>query len=174
MCTVHILSPDGEASRLTNLVGALALALSDRLQAQTNSDSAALITLLDRGALTVDFLRRVVGLSHSATVRLVDRLSARRFVERGPGRDGRSIAVRLTPRGRRVATRLRQEREHALATSLATLDAGERAHLGSLIEKVLAGLTTDRWQARHICRLCDHGLCQDARGCPVDQAATGA
>lgn len=174
MCSVHILPSGGEALRLTNLVGALALALSDRLDVQTNSDSAALITLLERGALTVEFLRRVVGLSHSATVRLVDRLSAQRFVERGPGRDGRSIAVRLTPRGRRVASRLRQEREHALAAALATLDAEERTHFGSLVEKVLAGLTTDRWQARHICRLCDHGLCQGARGCPVDQAATGA
>jgi hypothetical protein len=37
--------------------------------------SAALITLLERGALTIEWLRRNVGLSRSAAVRLVDRLA---------------------------------------------------------------------------------------------------
>ncbi|MFZ0380668.1 MAG: hypothetical protein WAL38_22770 [Solirubrobacteraceae bacterium] len=37
--------------------------------------SPALITLLERGALTIEWPRRIVGLCRSAVVRLVDRLA---------------------------------------------------------------------------------------------------
>jgi MarR family transcriptional regulator, negative regulator of the multidrug operon emrRAB len=160
-----------EERRSTNLAGALAIALSDGLREHMDSDSAALVTLYERGPLTVEFLRRVIGLSHSATVRLVDRLSADGLLERGEGPDARSISVRLTTRGRRRAAGLRQRREELLTDALSALDERERLELGQLAEKVLAGITTSRWDARFTCRLCDHGVCQADVGCPVDQAA---
>lgn len=160
-----------EERRAANLTAALAVALVDGLREQMDSDSAALITLNERGGLTVEFLRRVVGLSHSATVRLVDRLSDDGLLERGQGPDARSISVRLTARGRRRAARLRRCREEVLTNAFAALDERERLRFGELAEKVLATMTTSRWQARVTCRLCDHGVCQTEVGCPVDQAA---
>jgi DNA-binding MarR family transcriptional regulator len=156
--------------RSANLIAALAVAVSDGLRGQLDSESAALITLYERGGLTIEFLRRVIGLSHSATVRLVDRLSDDGSVERGRGLDARSISVRLTARGRRRAARLRRGREQVLIGALAGLDERERLRLGELAEKVLSTMTDSRWQARFTCRLCDQGVCQTGPGCPVDRA----
>lgn len=157
--------------RIANLLGALTVGLGDRLSANGSSDSAATVTLSERGPLTIEFLRRVIGLSHSATVRLVDRLVEARIVERGVGPDGRSISVRLTPRGRRRAAALRAEREQVLVGALASLNERERAVLEKLAEKLLAGLTTSRRQARYTCRLCNHAACAGRGDCPVDLAA---
>src|SRR3954454_10801033 len=93
-------------ARTANVLGALSFAIVDevdgRLRARSgygSSSSAALVTLRERGALTVERLRRIVGLTHSATVRLVDRLEGDGLVRRRPGPDGRSVSVRLTRRG---------------------------------------------------------------------------
>jgi len=153
-----------------NVTGALAVAVADRLYA--DSDTAALITLLERGALTIDWLRRIVGLSHSAAVRLVDRLAGEDLVSRRAGPDRRSVSIALTPRGRRAATRLRTERETLLVNLLAPLDGEERRTLLALADKLLSGVVSGRWEARLICRLCDHGICASAGGCPVDRAAS--
>jgi DNA-binding MarR family transcriptional regulator len=153
-----------------NVTGALAVAIADRLRG--DSDAAALITLLERGGLSIEWLRRIVGLSHSAAVRLVDRLSGDGLVHRRPGADGRSVSIRLTASGRRAAERLRRERQDALVNLLAPLEPEERGALLAIAEKVLAGAVGGRWEARLICRLCDHGACTAAGGCPVDRAAT--
>src|SRR6266542_2469726 len=72
-CNMHYLR-----GRQTNLLGALALALVDRLNealvqgANRNlSSAAALVFIHGRPGETIDFLARVLGLSHSATVRVV-------------------------------------------------------------------------------------------------------
>lgn len=153
-----------------NVTGALAVAITDRLRGER--DAAALVTLLERGALTIEWLRRIVGLSHSAAVRLVDRLVGEELVRRRSGPDRRSVRVALTPRGRRTATRLRKEREAFLVGLLAPLDPGERRALLALTEKLFGGVVSGRWEARLICRLCDHGACAAGGRCPVDRAAS--
>lgn len=168
---MHVFEDNRSTDRaVANVTGALAVAVADRLYA--DSRAAALITLLERGALTIEWLRRIVGLSHSAAVRLVDRLAGEQLVERRAGPDRRSVSIALTPRGRRAATRLRRQRETLLVGLLAPLDAEERRTLLALAEKLLGGIVTGRWEARLICRLCDHGACTDAGACPVDRAAS--
>ena len=88
---------DGTANRL----GALALAVGDRMQEAAagqagHSDSAAaalsaLVHILDRPS--VDLLRRLLGLTSSGTVRLLDRLQQHGYIKRVPGRDGRETAI---------------------------------------------------------------------------------
>lgn len=154
---------------------AIADEVDDRLRASSGygpSSAAALVTLRERGALTVERLRRIVGVTHSATVRLIDRLEAEGLVGREPGPDGRSVCVRLTRRGAKVADRLWRERDDVLMGVLAALTAREQAQLTRLSETLLAALTSSREQARLICRLCDHGVCQGGGFCPVDRAAT--
>lgn len=109
--------------RLANVLGAFALALTDELDAATartvgqgGSGAAALISLSDLLAgRSVDELRRAVGLTHSGGVRAVDRLIGAGLAERRPGRDGRSVAVALTPEGQQAAGRAKQARREAVA-----------------------------------------------------------
>src|SRR4249919_3651913 len=94
-----------------NVLGALALNVGARVQdvaertAALGASAPAALVALD-GQLTgepIDALRRVLGLTHSGTVRLVDRLAAAGLVERRAAtRDGRAVALGLTPAGRRV------------------------------------------------------------------------
>jgi len=164
ICTLHMLE-----RRVVNLFGALAVAVGDRLA--LDSDSAALVTLDERGDLTIESLRQIIDLSHSASVRLVDRLAATDLVARAAGPDDRSVSVRLTRAGRTVARRLRRERGRNLAEVLEVLDDDERQTLDCIVAKLLAGLTTSRRDARVTCRFCDHAVCAEG-GCPVDLAAT--
>jgi DNA-binding MarR family transcriptional regulator len=173
----------GEGAREANLLGAVSLAVSDRLRAATEegasqggSAPAALVSLagyLDGSP--IDAVRGPLGLTHSATVRLVDRLVAAGLARRREGPDRRSVAVELTPAGHRAAAEAARAREEALEEALADLDDGERAELARLHGKVLGTLTDGRAAAGHICRLCDSHACGHWEGrCPVTQAADAA
>jgi MarR family transcriptional repressor of emrRAB len=167
------------SARQANLLGTLTLAVTGRVEVAVEAASphgpsspAALCALEGYlGGESIDALARVLGLTHSGAVRLVDRLAAAGLLERRGGADGRSVAVTLTAAGRRAAMEIRAARESALADVLAALDAGERRALTELNEKLLAGLTSDRASARRMCRLCDGDACGHERGtCPVTEA----
>jgi MarR family transcriptional regulator, negative regulator of the multidrug operon emrRAB len=167
-------------TRLANLVGAIALAVDDAVAVALagtgvgGTDAAALATLetySDR-VMTIERLRQVLGLSHPAGVRLVDRLCERQLARREVGRDKRERAVRLTPVGRRLSARIARERLDVLEEMLADLTRQERLQLERTLEKLLRHATASRTQARRICRFCDHQLCSANHWCPVDVAAT--
>jgi DNA-binding MarR family transcriptional regulator len=166
-----------------NVFGAVVLAVADRVQAAAASAggrgvsaAAALVALHGHSAgASIDVLRRIVGLTHSGAVRLVDKLAADGLVERRPGADGRAVAIWLTPAGRRVARRILAQREAALETALAGLPAGDRAALVRAAERMLPQLVDSPDAERRICRLCDTDTCGRPRGrCPVQHAAPGA
>lgn len=170
-------------TRDANLLGAVSLAVLDRMSAATRAASghrgsapaalAALSTYLEGSS--IDALARALGLTHSAAVRLVDRLEAEGLVRRERGEDGRSVAVALTVAGRAAGGDVLREREQALNATLSVLSEAERAELARLHEKLLGGLTTGRAAARTICRLCDPDACGHYRGtCPVTLAADRA
>jgi DNA-binding MarR family transcriptional regulator len=173
----------GDRARQANLLGALVLTVADRLRVATEhragqggSAPAALVSLagyLDGGP--IDSLRDPLGLTHSAVVRLVDRLSAAGLAVRREGPDRRSVGVTLTPEGSRAAAAALEARQDALETALAALDQGERAELARLHEKMLTALTDSRATAGHICRLCDAEACGHEQGrCPVTRGADAA
>ncbi|MDQ1599852.1 MAG: hypothetical protein QOD68_1326 [Actinomycetota bacterium] len=177
-------SPDGpDPARAANVLGALALVLTDRITdavedaaAQAETGAVALSAL--RHVLppdpSIDLVRQVLGLTHSGTVRLVDRLEAAGQVRRGSGRDGRTRTVALTAAGRRAATRVTGERATELHGAMQVLTSDEQEQLADLAGRVLAGLRRDgaagadgaveRWT----CRLCDTTACGRLQGrCPV-------
>jgi MarR family transcriptional repressor of emrRAB len=171
------------AAREANLLGAISLAVAERMDEAVRLAAAhggaapaalvALATFLDGSSL--DVMRRPLGLSHSAAVRLADRLGRAGLVRREPGADGRSVSIRLTPKGAALVTEIRAAREAALEEVLTPLSAGERAELTALNEKLLAGITGGRADAGHICRLCDADACGHELGrCPVTLAADRA
>jgi DNA-binding MarR family transcriptional regulator len=159
-----------------NLVSAFALAAGERIRTATEaalahgaSAPAALVALESFAAgETIDGLRRVLGLTHSGTVRVVDRLVAAGLVERRMGPDARSVALSLTPAGRRTARRVMVAREAAAEEPLAALSPAERARLGDLLARVLVEVVGAPDAARHACRLCDVEACRGAvRACPM-------
>lgn len=165
-----------------NLLGALAIALGDELRAATDRAAergatapAAIVAL--SGYLPgapIDALARVLGLSHSGAVRLVDRLATDGLLERGAASDGRAVALRPTPAGEALADRVLAARREVLERALAPLSAEERGQLGGLLARMLAGLTEDRAAARRICRLCEIDTCHHRGTCPVTAAADAA
>jgi|SRR5436190_14494631 len=166
--------------RTGNLLGALSLAVTDRTSDAAGdvvggSDSAAIALSALHHFLedpSIDLLRRVLGLTPSGTVRLVDRLEAAGYVARGPGRDGRSVTVRLTPRGRRAARRVSAARAEVLESALAGISPREREAFDRILSHVLVGLIRGPGAVRWMCRLCDTTACgREAGRCPVANAA---
>jgi DNA-binding MarR family transcriptional regulator len=166
--------------RAGNLLGALSLSISDRTadavgEAAGQSESAAialsaLYHFLDEPS--VDMLRRVLGLTASGTVRLVDRLEEAGYVARRPGRDGRSVSLALTAAGRRAGARVSEARGEVLEAALAVLSPAERDAFEQALSRVLPGLIRGPGAVRWMCRLCDMTACgRDEGRCPVARAA---
>ena len=156
-----------------NALGALALEVARRVQEAGDAASphgasapAALTALHGlTGGQSIDALRRVVGLTHSGAVRLVDRLAAAGLVERRVGADGRTVALQLTPEGQACGApgpRPPGRRDRGV---LAPLTASERATLAALNERLLSALTDGQEERRRVCRLCDVDAC--GRDCPA-------
>ena len=89
--------------RLANLLNAAATAISDaqavsmaRHADLKPSTTGAILTLGQHSALTLSELARIIGLSHSATVRLIDGLADKGLARRGDGQDRREVAISLT------------------------------------------------------------------------------
>lgn len=172
ICTMHIAAMETET--VANVVGAFALGLVDdllTLPAKEDRSQTAAVALVHLGKyedMSIEALREPLGITHSACVRLVDKLEDEREVTRKPG-EGRAVALRLTAKGARAAAALSAERQAALVRALAVLSNEEQATLGALVSKVLVSLVRDEPHAARICRLCDYATCPDAT-CPVGHA----
>ena len=171
-------SLDASANRL----GALALRLSDRIEMAVTADgarslsAATALSVLDRwfgSPPSVDALRRVLGLTPSGGVRLVDVLERDGLVTRRPGTDGRVRMITLTAKGRRAARAAVNARHAVLDEVLAALDPAERLTLAAIVEKLLLGLVRGPRPAAAMCRLCDTAACgaQPDEPCPITLAA---
>ncbi len=177
--------------RLTNLLGALCLAIADELreaaeQAAGVSDAApaALVSLHESPSeRTIEELRLLVGLTHSGGVRLVDRLSELGYVTRRSRPPGRSVVVTLTAEGAAAADRVERARATVLARAMRSLSDSDRDQLAAALATMITDITHDRWDARAagrpphggaLCRLCDFTACGREMGlCPAQtEAAT--
>jgi MarR family transcriptional repressor of emrRAB len=173
LCNMHT------RQRQANLLGALSTTVADRIRAAvaTSAPSSgegpsglvALATFMNGGS--IEELSRVLGLSHSATVRLVDKLEQADLVSRRSGKDARTISLVPTSRGKAVGAQIQRARQEALNELLDPLSAGERAELARLHEKLLTGVVAAGESRGRICRLCDAEACGHERGrCPVTEA----
>lgn len=170
-------APSGHAA---NVLGALMLATSDRMVESVEAElglsetAAAALSALDQflDRPTVDQLAKVVGLTQSGGVRLVDRLERDGLVRRGAGTDRRSASVSLTSAGRRLAQRVETSRLHLLGDVMAPLSAEERDTLAGLAGRMLVGMMREPGATGWICRLCDLAACGRPAGhCPLEQEA---
>ena len=167
--------------RAGNLLGALSLSVADRTaeavgDAAGQSETAAIaLSALDQflGEPSLDRIRRVLGLTPSGAVRLVDRLEQAGQVTRRPSsEDARSVTVRLTPKGRRAAQRVARARAEVLNGALATLSVEERERFDELLARVIPSMMRGPGATRWLCRLCDMEACgRDDGRCPTANAA---
>lgn len=156
---------------LANMLGALSIAVMDRIEAvaqeilgRAGEAPAALVVIGYGEGITNDRLRRILGLSHSGAVRLVDRLVSDGLVERRKGRDGREIALHLTIIGAETRSQILAGRLQTIGTMLGPLTSGELDRLAVLIRRLLAAQTTSEQDRYTICRLCDASVCTH---CPL-------
>jgi DNA-binding MarR family transcriptional regulator len=167
-----------------NVIGAMVVLLGDRLRDATEEAAgmagalpAAVVALHEwAGGRTIETLAGGLRLSHSRTVRVVDRLAADGLAvrERDPG-DGRGVLVDLTPAGRRLGGAVLAARAAALEHAVGSLGPADRAALAQAAEALLAPAATSRRAARAICRLCDAHACGHHDGrCPVTNGANAA
>jgi DNA-binding MarR family transcriptional regulator len=166
-------------TRTANLLGALAVAINDRLGEATAATAgrsamtpAALVTLYNTPGASIGELARVLSLSHPGAVRLVDRLADDGFVERHSATDGRVVVLHLTAKGRRVAQRVLGSRAGVLDGAIQSLSPADRDVLERLVGDLLGAITRDADEADHTCRLCDEASCPLA-DCPVECAVAG-
>jgi len=164
--------------RTANLLGALSVVVGDRLETelkshpnQTDSAAAALNLIGFYEGCTNGALSASLGLSHTATVRLVDKLEEQGFAERRVSADDqRAVALYLTRKGRTRIREVLARRCAALCDVIAAMSPPEERQFGRLLEKLLRSLTRTAADADHICRLCDDTACPP-NACPVHQAA---
>lgn len=159
--------------RRDNLLGAFVLSISDRLRRETEAaightgaSAAAVISVAEFPNRTIEFLRKSIGLSHPATVRVVDRLVEQGLVRRRQAGPGPAVALRATAAGKRQARKILEIRQKVLADSLAELSAAESDVLVAILERALGHLSESPGTTH--CRLCDMGRCPRA-DCPVIQ-----
>ena len=157
--------------RTTNLLGVVGLAVSDRIAQATNEilkhsgETAAALVVIGYGlGPSNDELRKILGLSHSGTVRLIDRLVADGLVERRAGSDARSVALYATKPGKALREKILKGRLNSISPLIETLTDAEQRQLSTLLHKLLSSMETTDLERKTLCRLCDNRVCTD---CPI-------
>jgi DNA-binding MarR family transcriptional regulator len=159
--------------RTANMLAAFAGEVTERVGAplkshpnQTDSATAALNIVGFWEGVTNAQLARALKLSHTATVRLVDKLEAQGFVEAREGQDKRATHFHLTEAGRNAVEPALIARCAAARGYLSVLTDAEERQLAHLLEKLIRPLAIDAYAVSHFCRLCEFTACPGDR-CPM-------
>ena len=161
-------------TRLANLLGALAVGISDRIRlaaaektSMGGEAAAALIVIGHMVGLSIDQLGRILKLSHPGTVRVVDRLVAAGLAERKPAlTDRRVLSLHLTPAGETERSAVLEGRRVAVFAVMDHVSPDDYPILELLVEKMLASLPCDATSAMSVCRFCDQQACP---ACPMSK-----
>lgn len=161
-----------ETARTGNLLGALAVALTDGIYTDAEAQvaiggqaPAALVSIGHSPGCSIEFLSKALRLSHPGTVRMVNSLEAQGLIERRAAADGRAVALHLTEAGARRRRKLLAGRHALLDQAISSLKPQQQEQLSAIVEhllKVVRG--PDLMQGYVICRLCDDRVCSD---CPM-------
>lgn len=157
--------------RTANLLGVVGLAVADRIEEtardilkHSGETPAALVVVGYGFGPSNDQLRRILGLSHPGTVRLIDRLVADGLIERRQGQDKRAIALYLTKPGKALRKKLLKGRLAAIRPFLDPLSEEDQETFAELLHKMLSSMNPTDSERCTLCRLCDDSVCTD---CPI-------
>jgi MarR family transcriptional regulator, negative regulator of the multidrug operon emrRAB len=159
--------------RTANMLAAFAGEVTERVGTaikrhpnQTSTAAAALNIMGFWEGITNAQLSRALKLSHTATVRLVDKLEAQGLVEARGGKDKRATHLHLTEAGRNAVLPMLTARCAAVERYLTVLTPAEEQQLAGLLVKLMQPLGADAYSVCHFCRLCDLATCP-ADQCPM-------
>lgn len=165
-----------DRARTANILAAFALAMTDKIDSAMRGAasgrggmaSAALVQIASDPGLSIERLRTSIGLSHSATVRIVDQLEAAALVvrSRSAAGDSRVAELHLTPRGEDEANAGLAARRAVLDRALQRLGPPDVEALSRLVEKAMGAVVELGADQDVVCRLCDLSACPQER-CPV-------
>ncbi len=160
-------------ARTTNLLGAFLTGLSEQMSVRLEQEShvsgdapAALVAIAYHEGRTVESLRRTLALSHSWTVRVVEKLEADGLVLKRIGSDRRAVALYVTDQGRRKVQVIVRARRRCLDEVLGVLPIAEQKKLMHMLERMLGFISGDCDSSDAICKLCEVDVCPQNR-CPV-------
>jgi MarR family transcriptional repressor of emrRAB len=169
------LAKRSEDRRLENIWGAISLATVDKMEqafaAVTGRGPSAIAALTQVGAepgMSIERLRRVIALSHSATVRLVDQLVGEGLISReaSASSDKRARSLTLTRDGMTLLETAKEGRRNVVEAALDRLSAEQRQALAGIIETMFPALVAPGDDTDVVCRFCDDKVCPIER-CPV-------
>jgi DNA-binding MarR family transcriptional regulator len=164
-----------EHSRHTaNILGALAVLIQDRVEGAWQSAldlspmaAAALVQIEGEPGCPIELVAGRIGLTHSATVRVIDKLAERGLVEKDRARkDARAQSLGLSKAGKRVAQQLHAARNQVTDDLLKDLAPGQRAALEEAISAILHRCVAPGREADVTCRVCDDRRCSPDI-CPI-------
>lgn len=169
---------DSDSARAANLLGAMALAVTDLAVSGatgaagvSSSSAAALVTLSANPGLSVTELGRRVGLSQPAAARMVNSLEAGGLVERRPSPVSRGwVTVHPTESGVTAARRILAARGGPLTDLVDALAPEDQQALARLLAALLESAYDRTGESQYICRICDRVSCETGPGCPVGNA----
>lgn len=164
-----------ERRRASNILGAFALGLTDKISATVRTAgqandmaSAALIQVGFEPGISIERLRNCLGLSHSATVRLIDGLETGGLVQRtrNPAVDSRVAVLMLTRAGKAQMRATLGARAQVTDPILARLSGSEVTTLLAILGKAFPEIVASERESDIVCRLCDLEACPQDR-CPA-------
>lgn len=162
------------AAAAANWLGTLAVLIQDRVEARWQAEldlspmsAAALVQVEQEPGAAIELVAKTIGLSHSATVRLIDKLVARDLVAKDrAAEDQRAQSLKLTRAGKRMAAQLHAIRNRVTDDLLGLLPPAEGAALGNAIATILHRAVTTKQEGDQVCRVCDEGRCREEI-CPI-------
>lgn len=177
MTQSYIVSSMKNDKYISNLIGAFATSVTSGIEQQISSlggcslnHESALVVIDNHPNETIDVLSKVLRLTHSGAVRLINTLEEQGLVERHRSvHDARSVVLCVTPDGSKRVKQILNNREIVTSKLLENFNDEQKQNLLDLLEIAMGGLTHEQSKARQICKLCDEGVCRKL-GCPVENS----
>lgn len=167
-----------DARLIATRLGALALAVVEIQRRNVPSelvrsphDAALLNSIVQTPGLMTEELTEILGLTHSGTVRAIDRLVGGSLAERRThARDRRAVGLHPTTAGTNLVKEMQRGIHQALCATLDGLEDEQRDAIASAVDLLVSGLVSDRRASDRICRMCDEQICRPET-CPAEQFA---
>ncbi len=132
-------------ARTTNLLGAFLTGLHAQMNERIVQESAisadgaaALVAIAYNEGRTVEFLRKTLSLSHSWTVRVVEKLQSVGLINKKTGSDKRAVALFVTEQGKRKVQGIVRARRRCLDEVLGVLPVKDQKQFTGMLERMLA------------------------------------
>lgn len=156
-----------DSAHAANILGALSVLIQDRVESAWQAEldlspmtAAALIQIEGEPGCSIELVSGRIGLTHSATVRVIDKLVERGLVAKDrAAKDARAQSLKLSRSGKRVAQHLHAARNKVTDELLAGLDRAQLAAFERAIAAILHRTVEPGREADVTCRVCDDRRC---------------